>query len=188
MSQLEKEMDQQRRSFTVSLKPDNALDGLLALNASGQAADDPLMRSLNMTAIAEITADGAMDVDELRYLVGRVGALNEVYSVDQFEALMRQVETNYRGASVRGVARRGVASCGLLSMTRASHPIMHSRFSSLSLSLSRPTKQPCTIYHRWPTGHSVLLPPPRSSSNSRQKGVRGTDWAAFACRDCNVIN
>lgn len=98
LSALEKSMDQQRRSFTVTLKPDNALDGLLALNASGAAADDPLMRSLNMTAIAEITADGAMDVDELQYLVARVGALNEVYEVDQFESLMRKVEENYRGA------------------------------------------------------------------------------------------
>jgi hypothetical protein len=82
----------------VSLKPDNALDGLLALDRSGKAANDPLMRSLNMTAIAEITADGAMDVDELQYLVERVGALNEVYDMDEFEALMRQVEENYRGA------------------------------------------------------------------------------------------
>lgn len=102
LSALEKEMNQQRRSFTVSLKPDNALDGLLALNASGQAADNPLMRELNMTAIAEITADGAMDVDELKYLVDRVGALNEVYDLDQFEALMRQVEENYKGKCVLG--------------------------------------------------------------------------------------
>lgn len=96
-------MDQQRRSFTVTLQPDNALDGLLALNRSGKAADDPLMRELNMTAIAEITADGAMDVDELKYLVERVGALNEVYEVDKFEALMRQVEENYQGAYLFGV-------------------------------------------------------------------------------------
>lgn len=99
LSALEKELDQQRRSFTVTLRPDNALDGLLALNKSGQAAQDPLMQSLNMTAIADITADGAMDVDELRYLVERVGQLNEVYDVDEFEALMAQVEENYRGAS-----------------------------------------------------------------------------------------
>ncbi len=107
LSKLEKELDQQRRSFTVTLKPDNALDGLLALNRSGSAAEDPLMQSLNMTAIAEITADGAMDIDELQYLVGRVGALNEVYDVDEFEALMRQVEENYRGACVVGRGKDG---------------------------------------------------------------------------------
>lgn len=100
MSKLEKEMDQQRRSFSIVLRPDNALDGLLALNESGQAADSALMRELNMTAIADITADGAMDVDELAYLVKRVGDLNEIYDVDQFEALMKQVEDNYRGARV----------------------------------------------------------------------------------------
>lgn len=95
-------MDEQRRSFSIVLRPDNALDGLLALNASGQAADDPLMRELNMTAIADMTADGAMDIDELAYLVKRVGALNEVYDVDQFEVLMKQVEENYRGAFACG--------------------------------------------------------------------------------------
>lgn len=110
-------MDEQRRSFSIVLRPDNALDGLLALNASGQAADDPLMRELNMTAIADMTADGAMDIDELAYLVKRVGALNEVYDVDQFERLMKQVEENYRGACACGwsVGRVGrVCACWLI--------------------------------------------------------------------------
>lgn len=89
-------MDDQRRSFTVNLKEDNVLDGLLLLKKSGKAADNPLMQSLNMTAIEDITADGAMDADELRYLVRRVGALNEIYTADEFADLMQQVEENYR--------------------------------------------------------------------------------------------
>jgi hypothetical protein len=37
-----------------------------------------------------------LDATELRYLVQRVGALNEIFTVDDFAALMAEVEDNYR--------------------------------------------------------------------------------------------
>lgn len=37
-----------------------------------------------------------LDATELRYLVQRVGALNDIYTVDDFAALMTEVEENYR--------------------------------------------------------------------------------------------
>jgi uncharacterized protein YqiB (DUF1249 family) len=37
-----------------------------------------------------------LDASELRYLVQRVGALNEIYTVDDFADLMAEVEENYR--------------------------------------------------------------------------------------------
>jgi len=37
-----------------------------------------------------------LDASELRFLVQRVGALNEIYDVDDFAELMAEVEDNYR--------------------------------------------------------------------------------------------
>ena len=37
-----------------------------------------------------------LDATELRYLVQRVGALNDIYTVDDFADLMAEVEENYR--------------------------------------------------------------------------------------------
>ncbi len=95
LSQLQKAAQQERKSFTVGLKEDNALDGLVLLHESGRSVESPLMQQLNFTAIEEMTADHMLDATELRALVSRVGALNEVYSVDDFAELMAEVEDNY---------------------------------------------------------------------------------------------
>ena len=101
LSQLQRSLDQQRRSFSVDLQEGNELQGLLLLNQSGLAADNPIMQHIDLAEIQNITADGAIDADELRFLVERVGALSDVYGVDQFADLMEEVETNYR--AVKGL-------------------------------------------------------------------------------------
>ena len=96
LSQLQKSFDQQRRSFSVNLQEGNELEGLLLLNQSGLAVDNPIMQRIDLVAVEGITADGAIDADELRFLVERVGALSEIYGVDEFAELMEEVEGNYR--------------------------------------------------------------------------------------------
>jgi hypothetical protein len=56
LSQIEKAAQQQRKSFTMSLKEDNVLDGILLLHeASGTSVESPLMQQLDFGRIAEIT-------------------------------------------------------------------------------------------------------------------------------------
>ncbi|GAB5030608.1 Hypothetical protein NocV09_00302740 [Nannochloropsis oceanica] len=97
LSQVEKAAQQQRKSFAFGLKEGNALDGLVMLhNGNGARVESPLMQQLDFDMIEDITADHMLDASELRYLVQRVGALNEIYTVDDFADLMAEVEENYR--------------------------------------------------------------------------------------------
>lgn len=83
-----------RRSFSIALKNDSALAGILLLNASDPNAS-PVLKDLNQTAIRGIMADGAIDENELRFIVQRIEALNQVYDMQDIVELMHQVENHY---------------------------------------------------------------------------------------------